>query len=92
MSAGHPRPDLAEYADAPMSQPAAILVDYLGKVTETCTVRQWADGTRSISNREDVERLRIAYRAARLITESSIDHFPRRTVVSAAQICAGDRR
>lgn len=80
MSAADPRPDLAAYADASrMPQPGlvvalreilgATLVAYLGKVTATRVVRQWADGTRSISDAEDVERLRIAYRAARLITE-----------------------
>ena len=47
----------------------ARLVAYLGRVSETRAVRQWADGTRTIANPEDVERLRIAYRAARLITE-----------------------
>ncbi len=40
-----------------------------GKVKETRAVRQWAEGTRTINNDTDVERLRIAYRAARLIAE-----------------------
>ncbi|GAF46869.1 hypothetical protein RW1_035_00120 [Rhodococcus wratislaviensis NBRC 100605] len=46
----------------------AKLVAYLGRVKETRAVRQWADGTRTIGNDTDVERLRIAFRAARLIT------------------------
>ena len=80
MTAAHPRPDLAAYAEAArMSQPELVaalrdllgakLVAYLGRVSETRAVRQWAEGTRTIANPEDVERLRIAYRAARLITE-----------------------
>ena len=62
-----------------MSQPELVtalrellgvkLVAYLGRVKETRAVRQWADGTRTIGNASDVERLRIAYRAARLITD-----------------------
>ena len=47
----------------------AKLVAYLGKVKETRAVRQWAEGTRTINNDIDVERLRIAYRVARLIVE-----------------------
>ena len=47
----------------------AKLVAYLGRVKETRAVRQWADGSRAIANPEDVERLRSAYRVARLITE-----------------------
>ena len=46
----------------------AKLVAYLGKVKETRAVRQWADGTRSIANPADVDRLRVAYRAAAVIT------------------------
>lgn len=38
-------------------------------MTETRAVWQWSDGTRTIANPDDVGRLRIAYRAARLITE-----------------------
>ena len=74
-----PRPDLAAYNEAArMSQAelvsalreilSAKLVAYLGRVKETRAVRQWAEGTRTISSDTDVERLRIAYRAARLIT------------------------
>jgi hypothetical protein len=46
-----------------------LLVAYLGNVKEARSVRQWADGIRSINNETDVERLRIAYRVARLIAE-----------------------
>lgn len=46
------------------------LVAYLGRVRETRAVRQWAHGTRTVNNDTDVERLRIAYRAARLIADS----------------------
>jgi hypothetical protein len=38
-------------------------------VRETRAVREWAEGTRTINNETDVERLRIAYRAAHLIAE-----------------------
>lgn len=80
MTTAHSRPDLAAYNEAArMSQPELVtalrdllgakLVAYLGKVKETRAVRQWADGTRTIGNDGDVERLRIAYRAARMITE-----------------------
>ena len=79
MSAAHPRPDLAAHAEtARMSQPELVvvlrdllgakLVAYLSHSSETRAVRQWAEGTHTISNPEDIERLRIAYRAARLIT------------------------
>lgn len=79
MTTARPRPDLAAYNEAArMSQPELVtalrellgakLVAYLGRVKETRAVRQWADGTRTIGNDTDVERLRIAYRAARLIT------------------------
>lgn len=80
MTAAHPRPDLAASNDAAhMAQSQLVtalrdllgakLVAYLGKVKETRAVRQWAEGTRTINNDTDVERLRIAYRAARLIAE-----------------------
>jgi len=46
----------------------AKLVAYLGRVKETRAVRQWADGTRSIGNPVDVDRLRVAYRGAAVIT------------------------
>lgn len=80
MTAANPRPDLAAYNDAARMTPpelvtalrdllGAKLVAYLGKVKETRAVRQWADGTRTINNETDLERLRIAYRASRLIAE-----------------------
>ncbi|MDH6284299.1 hypothetical protein [Prescottella agglutinans] len=80
MPPAHPRPDLAAYNDAArMTQPQLVialrallgakLVAYLGGVKESRAVRQWADGERTINNDLDVERLRIAYRAARLITQ-----------------------
>lgn len=79
MATAPPRPDHAAYNEAArMSQPELVtalrellgakLLAYLGRVKETRAVRQWADGTRTIGNATDVERLRIAYRAARLIT------------------------
>lgn len=46
----------------------AKLVAYLGRVQETRAVRQWAEGTRSIANPADVDRLRVAYRAGAVIT------------------------
>ena len=46
----------------------AKLVAYLGRVKETRAVRQWAEGTRSIANPADVDRLRVAYRAAVVLT------------------------
>ena len=47
----------------------AKLVAYLGKVKETRAVRQWAEGTREVANPADVDRLRVAYRAASMITQ-----------------------
>jgi hypothetical protein len=58
----------AELVTALREMLGARLVAYLGKVKETRAVRQWAEGTRTIGNDTDVERLRIAYRAAKLIT------------------------
>ncbi|GAA4475320.1 hypothetical protein GCM10023094_12570 [Rhodococcus olei] len=81
MTVADPRPDLAAYAEVARMNTAQLvgalrdllgakLVAYLGGVKETRAVRQWADGTRSIASATDLERLRIAYRAARMITES----------------------
>ncbi|MBN7438536.1 hypothetical protein IUS38_23405 [Mycobacteroides abscessus subsp. abscessus] len=50
------------------SQLGLKLVAYLGKVKETHIVRQWADGTDVPANAEDIERLRLAFRTASLIT------------------------
>ncbi len=47
----------------------AKLVAYLGGVKETRAVRQWADGTRDIANPTVAERLRLAYRAASMISQ-----------------------
>ncbi|MBB4854041.1 hypothetical protein HNP40_001421 [Mycobacteroides chelonae] len=71
-------PDLTAYHEAlTMTTPALVselasllglkLVAYLGNVKETRAVRQWADGSRAVSGVEDVERMRLALRAVRLI-------------------------
>src|SRR3954471_13497491 len=85
MTTAHPRPDLAAYADAArMTQPELVgalrdllgakLVAYLGRVKETRAVRQWAEGTRTIANPTDADRLRVAYRAAAMITARDSAH------------------
>ena len=43
----------------------ARLVAYLAGVQETRAVRQWADGTRTIRDLDDEQRLRIAFLTAR---------------------------
>lgn len=79
MSTSHSRPDLAASAAAGrMTAPELVaelrellgakLVAYLGLVQSTRVVREWANGTRTIDNERDIERFRIAYLAARLIT------------------------
>lgn len=71
-------PDLATYRDSITMNTSALvtalagqlelkLVAYLGKVNETRTVKQWAEGTHEPANAEDIERLRWAFRAASLI-------------------------
>ncbi len=71
-------PDLTTYREAiTMTTPALVselaallglqLVAYLGNVKEVRAVRQWADGSRGVSSTQDVERMRLAFRAARLI-------------------------
>ncbi len=71
-------PDLITYRKAAtMNAPALVtalanqlgfkLVAYLGGVKETRIARQWAEGTRTIADAEDIERLRLAFRAASLI-------------------------
>lgn len=76
----HRRPDLAAFEEANRMTNAELvgalrpllgdrLVAYLGQVKETRAVRGWADGTRKIAGPETVERLRIAYRIARMICE-----------------------
>ncbi len=47
----------------------AKLVAHLGKVKETRAVRQWAEGSREIGNPADLDRLRVAYRAAAVISQ-----------------------
>lgn len=74
------KPDLAAYRDALTMTTAELagalrdllgarLVAYLGGVKETRAVRQWAEGSREIAKPHDMERLRLAYRAARIIAE-----------------------
>lgn len=71
-------PDLITYREAlTMSTPELVselgnllglkLVAYLGNVKELRAVRQWAEGSRDVKSAEDVERMRLAFRAARLI-------------------------
>lgn len=47
----------------------ARLVAYLAGVRETRAVHGWADGSRGIHSAEVLQRLRLAYQAALLITE-----------------------
>ena len=79
MTKPHPRPDLVAYNLAARTKRAELvtalremlgarLVADLGKVKETRAVRLWVEGTRTIGIDTDVERLRIVYRAAKLIT------------------------
>ena len=74
------RPDLDAYNAALTMNTAELvsalrdllgvkLVAYLGKVKETRAVRQSAEGTRQIANPADVDRLRVAYRAASMIAQ-----------------------
>lgn len=71
-------PDLAAYQEAiALSTPDLVselarllglgLVAYLGSTTEISTVRQWAQGTQALASERDIERLRLAFRAARLL-------------------------
>lgn len=45
------------------------LVAYLANAKESRVVRQWAEGTVAMGNTRDVERLRLALQATRLIIE-----------------------
>ncbi len=76
-----PTPDLAAYGRAMRMSTAELvaalaeqlgwlLVAYLGRVNDTRTARQWSEGTRQMVNTADVERLRLAFRVASLITYS----------------------
>jgi hypothetical protein len=47
----------------------AKLVAYLGGVRETRAVRQWAEGARTVQDKTDEHRLRLAYQVASLIAE-----------------------
>src|ERR1700752_4929715 len=80
MATASARPDLVPYQQAMTMNTAELvtalrdllgakLVAYLGKVKETRAVRQWADGESEIANPADLERLRLAYRAAWLINQ-----------------------
>ncbi|WP_182347852.1 hypothetical protein [Tomitella gaofuii] len=79
MTVASARPDLAAYEESSRMSTAELvtalrdllgakLVAYLGGVRETRAVRQWADGERELSSPIVAERLRISYRAARMIT------------------------
>lgn len=79
MAVARSRPDLVAYERATRADfrelvrdlseiLGAKLVAYLGQVGETRAVREWAEGKREA--REPVpDRLRLAYRVARLISE-----------------------
>ncbi len=78
--AGPPRPDLQAYeASLRMTDHEIVadlrevlgprLVAFIGSQTETRAVHEWADGIRAIRSRETVERLRLAYRIARMLSE-----------------------
>lgn len=71
-------PDLAIYREALTMNTAELvttlagqlgfkLVAYLGRAKETRAARQWAEGNRELANPNDIERLRLAFRAANLI-------------------------
>ena len=61
--------DTAELVTALRDLLGAKLVAYLANVKETRAVRQWAEGTRQIASPTVLERLRVAYLAARMISE-----------------------
>lgn len=60
------RRDASELTDGLREILGAQLVAYLGNVRETRAVREWAEGSRRPSE-ATVERLRLAYRVARLL-------------------------
>jgi len=60
------RRDASELTEGLRSILGAQLVAYIGGVRETRAVREWAEGLRRPSSAV-VERLRLAYRAARLL-------------------------
>ncbi|MBV0920591.1 hypothetical protein [Mycobacteroides chelonae] len=47
------------------------LVAYLGGANEVVTVRQWSQGTSTISDTDTIERLRLALGAAEMITAAA---------------------
>ncbi len=74
------RPDLEAFAEATRAdQPELVrglrdllgarLVAYLAGVKETRAVRQWADGDRRIQDPEVEQRLRIAFQAAKMLSQ-----------------------
>ncbi|NGP09035.1 hypothetical protein G6038_26880 [Rhodococcus sp. 14C212] len=80
MTTAPQRPDLLAYHQAARMSPVepvtalrellgARLVAHLGRGPETRAVRQWAEGTRAVGSDTDLARLRVAYRAARLICD-----------------------
>ena len=62
------RSDVTELVGALRELLGAKLVAYLGSVSETRAVRQWADGERK-PPAEVVRRLRLAYQVAGLLAE-----------------------
>lgn len=62
------RSDVAELVGQLRDLLGAQLVAYMGSVTETRAVRQWAEGTRK-PPAEAIRRLRLAYQVAGLLTE-----------------------
>jgi hypothetical protein len=62
------RSDIAELVGQLREILGAQLVAYLGSVSETRAVRQWAEGTRK-PPAEAIRRLRLAYQVAGLLTE-----------------------
>ena len=62
------RSDVTELVSALRELLGAKLVAYLGSVSETRAVRQWADGERK-PPAEVVRRLRLAYQVAGLLAE-----------------------
>ena len=62
------RLDVAELVGQLRELLGAQLVAYLGSVTETRAVRQWAEGTRK-PPAEAIRRLRLAYQVAGLLIE-----------------------
>lgn len=80
MATSHPRPDLAAHSQAAVMDQAQLisalrevlgakLVAYIAGVNDTRIIRQLAEGSAEIDSEDTVEKLRIAYRAARLITD-----------------------